>query len=226
MKMNEARLFVMRHAESQEDVDKTAYERIVDEDMPLTLRGKEQASSFGRLFSAQFFQGQSLKMILSPSRRVLETANGIVTGLADSRITWSLITEKLIVKQSWGNVTIHNRAEIERERYRIGVLRYNFPGGEGGPETLARFGLFAQKLKYEMMSNQIENVLIITHGFEFRLILKSLLGWTEEYFESLAHPKHCELKRLSFDGQTCTLLDQMRVHDPLQNPNFIRREGA
>src|SRR3989344_4227042 len=148
------KLFVMRHAESLEDIDKNAYERIADEDMPLSEHGREQ---------------------------------------------------------------------VEKERYRTGVLRYKFPDGESGAEMLFRFDLFAKKLKQGMIDKTASNILIITHGFGLRVLLKSLLGWTEEYFESLAHPHHCDLKRLAYDGGMFLLLDEMSIYDSSKNPNFIRR---
>jgi len=219
------RLFVMRHAESLEDIDKTAYERIADEDMPLSAYGREQATDFGSRFVSSFGSCQSLRLILSPSKRVLETAEILVSKLP-TNIKWSLATESLIAKQNWGNVTIHNRPEIEKERYRTGVLRYQFPGGESGEEMLFRFDLFAKRLSKEMAELLTdEAVLIISHGFEMRITLKSLLGWTEDHFESMAHPQHCEIKRLAFDRGSFVLLDEMVKYDHSRNPDFIRRQS-
>lgn len=220
------RLFVMRHAESLEDIDKTAYERIADEDMPLSANGRKQAAEFGPRFISSFGSCKFLRLILSPSKRVLETAEILVSRFPVS-VKWSLATESLIAKQNWGNVTIHNRSEIERERYRTGVLRYHFPGGESGEEMLFRFDLFGKRLSKEMVELLMdEAVLIISHGFEMRVILKSLLGWTEDHFESLAHPQHCEIKRLAFDRGSFVLLDEMVKYDHSRNPDFIRRQSV
>ncbi len=215
------KLFFIRHAESLEDIDKTAYERIADEDMPLTDFGKEQASRFGQQFVNELGASNNLRVFLSPSKRVLETAQLVVSGIP-KHVQWSLVTDSLISKQNWGNVTAHNRAVIEKERYRIGVLRYHFPGGESGAEMLFRFDLFSKKLRQEISEGIVENILVITHGFEMRVLLKSLLGWTEEYFESLAHPMHCEMKRVAYDNGLFILLDKMIVHDLSQNLNFVR----
>lgn len=217
------KLFIMRHAESLEDVDQTVYERIADEDMPLTNFGKEQAARFGRQFANEIGKSKNLRVFLSPSKRVLETAQLVISGVT-KHVQWSLVTDSLISKQNWGNVTVHNRAEIEKERYRVGVLRYCFPGGESGAEMLFRFDLFAKKLEQEITEGGTGNFLVITHGFELRVLLKSLLGWTEEYFESLAHPLHCEMKRVAYDNNSFLLLDEMRIYDPSGNPNFIRRQ--
>ncbi len=211
----------MRHAESLEDVDQTEYEHIADEDMSLTDFGKKQAAHFGQQFANEIGKSEKLRVFLSPSKRVLETAQLVVSGVP-KHVRWSLVTDSLISKQNWGNVTVHNRAKTERERYRVGVLRYHFPGGESGAEMLFRFDLFAKKLEQEI--GVAENILVITHGFELRVLLKSLLGWTEEYFESLAHPLHCEMKRVAYDNSSFLLLDEMGVYDPSGNPNFVRRQ--
>ena len=217
------RLFVMRHAESLEDIDKTAYERVADEDMPLSEHGRDEAIAFGREFAQNLGLTKRIQLILSPSKRVLETAHLIVSFMAPN-IQWSLATEHLIEKQHWGDVTMQNRSQIERERYQTGVLRYKFSGGESGAEFLFRFDLFAKKLRRTMDEQNDDLFLVITHGFELRVLLKSLLEWSEDYFETLAHPLHCELKRLAYENNQITLLDEMRTYDPSLNPNFIGRQ--
>ena len=223
MTTNLKKLFVMRHAESLEDIDKTAYEHVADEDMPLSEHGRDEAKAFGQEFAQNLGLTKRIQLILSPNKRVLETANLIVSYMTPS-IKWSLATEHLIEKQHWGNVTMQNRSQIERERYRAGVLRYKFPSGESGTEYLFRFDLFAKKLRHTMDKQNDDLFLVITHGFELRVLLKSLLEWSEDYFETLAHPLHCELKRLAYENNRITLLDEMRTYDPSLNPNFIRRQ--
>ncbi len=218
------KLFVMRHAESLEDIDKSAYERIADADMPLSEYGREQAKTFSLGFVHELGADKHLRLILSPSKRVLETAEIIVSGLP-ADILCSVSTEHLIVKQNWGNVTRDNRAEIEKQRYLAGVLRYQFPGGESGPEMLSRFDLFAEKLTREIADKPTKSILIITHGFGLRVLLKTILGWAEGYFESLALPPHCDLKRLIYDKGAFLLLDEMTVYDPSKNPGYIRRQS-
>ncbi len=222
MMFSPKKIFVMRHAESLEDIDKTAYERIADEDMPLSDRGRTQVLEKLPFFIQEIGNCQHLQIFASPSHRVTETAETIAS-LTPPQLRRSIVVEPLIAKQNWGNVTIHNRSSIEKERYLAGVLRYRFPGGESGAEVLHRTDLFTQKLRAAASSKRRECFLIITHGFEFRVILKTMLGWSEEYFESLAHPRNCEVKRLVCTDGEFNLLDEMRVNDPSSNPNFIRR---
>lgn len=214
----------MRHAESLEDIDKTAYERMSDEKMPLTENGKAQAYKFGQVLGNELIKkGAKINIILSPSERVLETARIIISALP-KRVRWSLKTEDLIVKQNWGDVTIKNRKRIERERYETGVLRYQFPDGENGVQMLQRFKTFTDNLLAEIAKESNKVTLLITHGFEMRVLLKCLLQWTEDYFESLAHPFNCESKRvLISDTGTPRLIDEMRQYDPRVMKNFIWR---
>ncbi len=91
----------MRHAESLEDVDRTAYERIADEDMPLTDFGKEQAVRFGQQFADEIGTGTKLRVFLSPSKRVLQTAQLVVSSVP-KHVKWSLVTDSLIIKTKLG----------------------------------------------------------------------------------------------------------------------------
>ncbi|MBU2483264.1 MAG: histidine phosphatase family protein, partial [Proteobacteria bacterium] len=136
--------------------------------------------------------------------------------------------EPLIRKQDWGCITLENRDQIERERYEAGVLRYTFRGGESGPEFVARFTLFAKQVKDELnRSSYPEHVAVITHGFGVRTLLMVLLGWSEEYFESLAHPDNCGYKRLEIrqDG-SLVLLDPMSQHNLMAQHGFVGRKTS
>jgi len=216
-------IYVMRHAESLEDIDKTAYERIPDENMPITDFGKRQVTQFCKEFIGHIAGIKNLCIYISPCLRVLETAQIIVSNLP-RHIRWHLCSDNLIAKQNWGNITLDNRQKIEKERYSAGVLRYKFQGGESGAELLSRFGLFAKKLEEQLQNSQYEHILVITHGFELRVLLKSLLGWTEDYFETLAHPHHCEMKRISYCDGAFINLDAMRIHDLADDPSFVKRK--
>jgi broad specificity phosphatase PhoE len=217
-------IFVMRHAESLEDIDKTAYERLADENMPLSDLGVKQAEAFALSFGGLLPEGSRLCIYTSSSTRVCQTAEIIDKSLS-MRISIIRETDLRLRKQNWGDVTIHNRTEIERERYRIGMLRYKFPGGESGNELLERLTVFSQDLLARMENISVDNILIINHGFEMRVFLMAFLGWNEEYFETLAHPAHCELKRLQINSKTGPILmDSMRTYDSNTMANFVHRD--
>ncbi|MEI6296987.1 MAG: histidine phosphatase family protein [bacterium] len=200
MQRHKVRFLVVRHAESLEDVDKTAYERVADRHMPLSDRGRLQALKMGSGIKKDGLR--HLRFILSPGRRVFETAEIMASELPFD-IKSSFAVEPLIEKQNWGDTTIFNREVIERERRSIGILRYCFPGGESGAELLFRFAVFVKKLELDLLfSSSDELIVVITHGLEMGILLKILLGWTEEQFEAIPHPKNGYTKEVSFDRRS------------------------
>ena len=130
-----------------------------------------------------------------------------------------------MMKQSWGDVTVENRREIEIARYKEGVLVYRFPNGESGPQLVERFNSFVTSLRNSFQDEDFpENVVILTHGFEMRVFLMIWFGWSISYFERLANPRNCETATLSLqvDG-SYVLEDTLRMYDPASNPQHIAR---
>jgi broad specificity phosphatase PhoE len=217
-----AKIFVLRHGQSLEDVDKTAHERMADEDMPLSEKGVYQALEAGE-YLAPRLGSKSATLYLSPSTRVSQTGDLIASKLRPG-IQVKLKKVEGLRKQDWGIVTPSDRPQVERERYETGVLRYNFPNGESASSFLGRLSDFVRKIRKEQSSSQSPKI-IITHGFEMRIILMHMLGWDEDYFECLAHPDNCEIKELELDPSlTFRMKSEMRKTDCSKNPNFIARK--
>lgn len=201
-------LSIMRHAESLEDIDYSARSHTKDEDIPLSEHGRAQAIATGIALNRRLrFFNKVFKIFVSPSKRAIETAKLIVSQIKNT--VCQIVIDQLLTKQNTGILNVNNRTQLDRERYKTGVLRYKYPEGESGWEALERFKEFAEKLQHE----DSRRILVITHGFEMRLLLMALLGWNEEYFESIAHPNNCEEKKLKKkkDGNY-KLKSKMRKH--------------
>lgn len=206
------KLFITRHPESLEDVDNDAYGRISDDMMPLTELGQRQATELAMQLQSMIGKGNPFHIYLSPCLRVKQA--GTILTKEMTLVNCTISTIELLRKQDWGDVTMENRDRIIKERYREGVLRYQFPGGENGPQFIARFKEFTDWLTVKLReSNSPKCVGIITHGFEMRILLMLLLGWSEDYFETLAHPLNCEYKTLNITPDGLELVEEMRIHN-------------
>lgn len=219
--MNPRKIIVMRHAESQEDIDKTVYAHTADLDIGLSKNGEIQAVNVSTKLSGML-SGNNVHFYMSPGLRLRQTYE-LMTTRFPKTITRSFTVETLILKQFWGDVTIENRREIEIARYREGVLVYRFPNGESGPQLIERFRLFANDLRNEFQKDSFpENIVILTHGFEMRVFLMVWFGWSISYFERLANPRNCEMVTLSLQSNGSYILeDSLRMYDPASNPQHI-----
>jgi broad specificity phosphatase PhoE len=221
--MNPQKIIVMRHAESQEDVDKTVYAHTADLDVALSPRGEKQCVDVSHTLSSVLGK-RRVHFYISPGSRLRQTYD-LMTSHFPKDLHHSFSVETLLLKQYWGDVTVENRREIEIERYREGVLVYRFPNGESGIQLVDRFRLFANNLRGEFAKKDFpENIVILTHGFEMRVFLMIWFGWSGEYFERVANPKNCEMVTLHLKSNGSYSMDrEMRAYDPANNPNHVAR---
>lgn len=219
------KIILLRHGESIEDLDKDHHKYFEDDEMPLTELGKKQAQDAGDEINKEVANNDVI-FYISPNKRVRETAGGILSRLGEvSQTSVHILSE--IRKQDWGKVVMEDRSKIERERYETGVLRYSFPAGETSESYLERFKKFVENLKGDIQRSPNATRVIITHGFELRLILMNIFNWSEEYFESMEHPKNCEIKKITIsikDGKLKFHLEsKMKIYNREADPNFIPR---
>jgi broad specificity phosphatase PhoE len=191
------RIIICRHAESLEDVDNGVYDVLSDLEIPLTERGREQAHNFGALLAQLLSNNLDARFYTSPGVRNIQTLK-IVLPLLSDHVSANVEIEPLIVKQDWGNITAENRPGIEAERYKVGVLRYTFPTGESAASLVRRLTEFKEKM-FRVQRDTGCNIVVLSHGFEFRVLLKIILGWSEEQFESFANVGNCEYRMLTME---------------------------
>lgn len=191
------RIIICRHAESIEDVDNNIYDVLNDLEIPLTEKGIEQAHNFGAVLAQLLRNSTGVRFYTSPGVRNVQTLKIVLPKLPDN-VNIQVEIEPLIVKQDWGNITAENRPEIEAERYKTGVLRYTFPTGESADSMIARLVKFKEKI-FTIQKNEGLDIVIFSHGFEFRVLLMIIMGWNEELFESFGNLANCEYRILTLE---------------------------
>lgn len=209
--MKRPRVIICRHAESVEDVDNNIYDVLSDLEIPLTEKGVEQAHNFGSVL-AQLLRGRTFaQFYTSPGVRNVQTLKIVLPKLSDN-INVQVEVEPLIVKQDWGKITAENRSGIEAERYKIGVLRYTFPTGESADSMIDRLRTFKEKV-FRIQKDLGHDVIVFSHGFEFRVLLMITMGWDEETFESFGNLRNCEYRILTMEKDgTYTLNKPLQKH--------------
>ena len=204
--MKKPRIIICRHAESIEDVDNSIYDVLKDLEIPLTEKGIDQAHNFGSILT-QLLNGTScVRFYTSPGVRNVQTLKIVLSKLSDS-INIHVEVEPLIVKQDWGKITTENRSLIEDERYKTGVLRYTFPTGESAISMINRLRVFKEKI-FKIQKDTGDDVVIFSHGFEFRVLLMIVMGWNEDMFESFGNLKNCEYRILTMEEDNKYVLDR------------------
>ena len=79
LSLRPVRIALLRHGESEANLDKTIYERLLDHAVPLTAHGHEQAAAVGKKLR-ELFENEPVRAYVSPYLRALQTVESL--GLA------------------------------------------------------------------------------------------------------------------------------------------------
>ncbi|XP_044476682.1 phosphoglycerate mutase-like protein AT74H [Mangifera indica] len=192
------RIILVRHGESEGNVDESAYTRIPDPKIALTEKGKAQAQECGRkireLIEKDGADDWKVYFYVSPYRRTLETLQYLGRAFDRSRIA-GMIKEPRIREQDFGNFQDRERMRVEKTVRRLyGRFFYRFPNGESAADVYDRITGFRETLKAAIDNGRFQppgerspnmNLVIVSHGLTLRVFLMRWYKWTVEQFEGL-----------------------------------------
>jgi len=190
--MKPKKIILIRHGESEGNIDKTLYNSIPDYALELTEKGKQQAFEAGKKLK-EITENESLFFYISPMWRTRSTFEEVVKSFDKS--LFRFIEEPRIREQEWGHLRpIEESKKIEADRDAYGVFYFRIPDGESAADVFDRISDFFGTLHRDFeKENYPENAVIITHGMSIRLFLMRWFHFTVEEFELLANPKNCEM---------------------------------
>ncbi|WP_153504536.1 histidine phosphatase family protein [Cumulibacter manganitolerans] len=181
------RIILVRHGESEGNIDDSLYETVPDHALHLTELGRRQVVDAGRRLR-DLIGGESLRMWVSPYVRTQESARLLDLGVDpdDMRL------EPRLREQDWAN--FQDPAQIAHEkrlRNEYGHFWYRFTHGESGSDVYDRVSTFLESLHRNFDDPDMErNVVIVTHGLTMRLFCMRWFHWSVEYFESISNPEN------------------------------------
>ena len=187
------RIVLIRHGESEGNVDDTVYEREPDHALSLTGNGLRQAAEAGAPLR-EMFGAERVSAYVSPYRRTHQTFRKL--GLDPDKVR--VREEPRLREQDWGNWQDRDDVRLQKAyRDAYGHFFYRFAQGESGADVYDRVGAFLESLwrSFEDPGHP-PNVLIVTHGLTMRLFCMRWFHWTVADFESLSNPGNAEWRTL------------------------------
>ncbi len=196
--MKPHRIILVRHGESEGNIDKSIYGVKPDYTLELTADGRKQAFEAGQKIS-EIVKNESMFFYVSPMWRTRSTFEEIAKSLDRSKIEYR--EEPRIREQEWGHLrTIEEGKKVEEIRDAYGTFYFRIPDGESAADVYDRISDFFGTLHRDFRKdNYSQNAIIVTHGMAIRLFLMKWFHWTVEEFELLANPKNCEIVILEQD---------------------------
>jgi broad specificity phosphatase PhoE len=185
------RIILIRHGESEANVDSTVYARVPDSQIPLTERGKQQAATAGEQI-ANMIGNERVTFYVSPFLRTKQTAAELAKYYPKESLR--MIEEPRIREQEWGNLQDPTIMKIAlKERQTVGRFFYRFHGGESGADVYDRASGFLETLfRHFEHKDCAKNVIVVTHGLFVRLFLMRYYRFSIVEFERLANLGNCE----------------------------------
>lgn len=190
-RMRPDRIILIRHGESEANIDVTLYKRVPDSQISLTEKGKEQAREASKKLK-EIIKDGSIKFYVSPYLRSRQTYDNLMLNFKDNRT--SFVYDPRLREQEFGNFH-HIEEETFEEMRKVGKFYYRFTNGENGADVYDRASLFLDSLFREIKDidyKKYDNIVIVCHGLFMRLFMMNFLKYTIEQFDSLATPHNCE----------------------------------
>ncbi len=190
------RIVLIRHGESEGNVDEFRYTHTADWKIGLSSKGIQQAKETGVKLREMIGSSAPVFFYISPYKRSRLTFREIQAAFEPSRIR-GVREEVRLREQDFGN--FQKREEVikaKEERHRFGRFFYRFPNGESGADVYDRVTGFRDTFLRDMEKGRFTedtNVVICTHGITLRTFLMRWFGWTVETFEQLYNPDNCEM---------------------------------
>ncbi|XP_061348490.1 phosphoglycerate mutase-like protein AT74 [Gastrolobium bilobum] len=189
------RIIVVRHGESQGNLDTAAYTTTPDHKIQLTPQGITQARLAGaRIRHVIAGDGPNWRVYfyVSPYDRTRSTLREIGRSFSKKRVI-GVREECRIREQDFGNFQVQEHMNsIKETRQRFGRFYYRFPEGESAADVFDRVSSFLESLWRDIDMNRLNhdpandlNLIIVSHGLASRVFLMKWFKWTVEQFELL-----------------------------------------
>ncbi|MFC1672666.1 histidine phosphatase family protein [Pseudomonadota bacterium] len=208
------KLFLVRHGETEGNVDRAAHKRVADHAIQLTEDGIDQARQAGQ-FLADYFESQpegelitpaNTRLWSSPYKRARETGRHMSEYLGD--FVGATREDIRLAEQQFGLFDGLESDEIaaqfpnEHQHYEKcktfgGRFWARMPGGESRFDVALRVHDFFGTIQRDAEKHGIHNLIIVGHGVTNRAIVMRWLHLTPEWFEAEENPNNASIRQIT-----------------------------
>jgi broad specificity phosphatase PhoE len=210
-------IYLIRHGESEGNINGEIYKTVPDWQIPLTENGRKQAEEarqflikdIGEIKFSWSTPREPVFFYSSPMYRAKQTAE-ILNGIWGAEIFF----DPRLREQEWGNYAeSFSEKGVEHERKMYSVFYYRMPNGESGANVYDRITTVIDTMHRDFAKEDFPmNAVIISHGYAIKAFLMRWFHWSSEDFDSYMTPKNCEiLKMVLKEG-----LDKYELVTPLR----------
>jgi broad specificity phosphatase PhoE len=198
--MKPNRIILIRHGESEGNIDYNTYAVKPDFKLLLTGEGKKQAIEAGKKLK-DIIENESAMFYVSPMWRTRMTFEYIAQSFDLKKIKWK--EDPRLREQEWGHFRdLKANVQIDDERNKFGTFYYRIKDGESCADVYDRVSDFMHSMYRDFEKTDFpSNVILVTHGMTLRLFLMRWFRWTVEEFETLRNPKNADIVVMEYDNE-------------------------
>eukprot|EP01098_Paradermamoeba_levis_P009188 TRINITY_DN3812_c0_g2_i4.p1 TRINITY_DN3812_c0_g2~~TRINITY_DN3812_c0_g2_i4.p1 ORF type:complete len:309 (+),score=49.15 TRINITY_DN3812_c0_g2_i4:87-929(+) len=199
-----SRIFLIRHAESQANVQREVHHRLPDYTIPLTENGKDQARQAGEFLKAELMKmhipERSCHIISSPYKRARQTAEIIEDNM--KHFVAETSESLLLCELQFGLFEGRSPPEVQElfpqefDHFKKAIdyggrFWARPPLGESRFDVCLRVSTLIEEIKRKIMTSEWENIIIVSHGVTIRAFLMMWFCHTAEWFDDSDNPNNC-----------------------------------
>lgn len=182
------RLFLVRHGQSEGNIDKTVYFTVPDHKVTLTDLGRTQAAEAGKELADKLME--KAVVFLSPYDRARETYDIMSKSLKNI----SSIQENPLLREQEYKVfsSMEDYSAVHKVKKAFGDFFYRYKRAESKADVYQRVFTFVNHLLLLKTLGKLDNnVIIVGHEIMIQMMLKVLDG--SKYDETLTPIENCEI---------------------------------
>lgn len=212
------KIYLIRHGESEGNVNKDIYKTKPDYALLLTKKGIKEAAQTGQKLRT-LLNGETTAVYWSPFFRSRQTTHNILLQLESHQYSRKFMREEPTLReQEWGGTIREDGSmtEAQKERDIHGHFLYRFNRGQSCADLDTQLSDFFHTLHRDFeKSNYPKNVIISTHGMTMRVFIRRWFHTKFEEFELWANPKNGEIWEMELNPDThkYVLKTEIRKYD-------------
>jgi broad specificity phosphatase PhoE len=195
-------IYLVRHGESEGNIDEGIYKTIPDWQIGLTPKGKKQAVEARHILYKDIQENLPIPnwgnraaafIYSSPLRRAKQTAETI-----NCSFKAKIFYDPRLREQEWGNYAEDQIVKkVAKERKRFSTFYYRMPNGESGADVYDRVTTVLDTMFRDFAKENFPwNVIIVSHGLTIKAFLMRWFHWDPQDFDNYRNLKNCEIVKM------------------------------
>ena len=208
--MKPLRIFLVRHGQSQGNVDRSVYRTKPDYAVMLTKQGIEQALDAGQKIK-DIVGNEDYGIYYSPYFRTRQTMDTILTQLSPLLCKFKKEDPRLREQEYGKRMRNHDQDGVAWDQQEFGKFFYKQNGGESPANVFDRIGDFLGTLHRDFIEKDFpENIIISVHGMANRIFIMRFFHFTVDEFEMWKNPRNGEIYILELHDENYKLVTEMK----------------